>query len=460
MDTKNNSSREIDVKNVLWNLLLQWKPVVLFALICSFVAVIYLLCTPVDTSKTQSIDSLKSALTYDEISRVENAVLLQKFQRTLNDFSTGYNINYATVQCSISANAATNMSNLVSAYYNTLIKEDSNSLSQKLKNIDKRYIDLSPEIDIIYVDNPSSYSDITPIAFFAVKVMIAKDMDSNEINKTIISALKDAHDLLSDIYPHDITIVSSMITSSAEMMFTRINTLHSNAFSNNNYFSEQQNLLYTAMMIQEGLLNPPSSLNSSSTSLTRFFKYSIVGFIMGIFIYSLIFTLVYILDGKIRSLDEVVSCYSIRAIDDVHNREFSSAMEKFLYSKKIYTLRYAAQHQQMDEHSRMAARYVHRLTKHENLNRVSLIYAYKEQTTCKVLKDYIDWFKEEWSKNTSLQLDTKNSYIDDYSTVISDNDGIIIIINPLYSKYKNIEEIISICHSNNIIVLGIILLEA
>lgn len=464
MNYKTSESRGINLKNIIWELLIQWKPLLLVGILCATLGFVFAynnIPSDDEALDNKSIAHIKKSLTFDEICNVENTVRMLKFEKALADFSEGYSANYLMIQYCIDSETASDVSGLIPIYKNALLSNETNGLIHMLQSEDSRYADLCPEIDIVSVDFPSYTSGNVSIDFFSVKVMIAGDMDRERISKIVQTCMENEHALISANYPHDLNTISVMIIKSTEPAFSRITSIASWKVNNISRFSDNQKKLFDTMMENEGFLTRQAEPQSSSaTAIATNLIVPFVGLVAGIFLYSVIFILKYILSGKVRCLDEVSDCYRIRSIDELHMKRNKSALDRFINSDMVYRFRYRKTSQEINDHISNFTEYVQSLAIHEKLNGVTVITVNDTTEDDQFNKEYLERLEKIWNdSNSSLTLEVSDDWIKSVGKAVPDGTGVILTIIYNVTKYKSIDKILTWCHDYDANILGAILIE-
>lgn len=507
-----DNEREIDLLGIVWECFIQWKP----ALICSIIIAILAGCgmyakdlrsynqklveyeenvqAAGEEGLEDKIAELKASLSDADLVAVENAVYYAGVQMR-SEYKTdalesldidGDKLHYVTA--SYIVNSSTTPAISIIGTYATMV--DADAFIKKLQDADESYAKVGRVIDIATV-----YPDVTLVKndglnTFSASVVLPAGADADKISGIVTDYMNDAYTKVKSTVPHSLELISVSTRSSVDETFSnRILTYNDRAITYRDKlaaltkaFTDDQTKLYEYMLMQEGLAdtgaddsgsdaeaaadgNTASSDSSSSPSVITppeapgfSKKYIALGFVGGAFLYALLVFAIYVWGDKVRSLGEVADLYMIRGIDEVHERRFDTAWKRFLYSKRVYDLRYKKTSKDISEHVAEAGRYISEYATHSELKHITLIPAYADTSADGLCGRYVDRIKSEWKEEIPLAV-SKNWTTEYTFEAPGDNEGIVILMHEGDTVYTVLERIAGYCHDYKATVIGAILLE-
>lgn len=508
-----DNEREIDLLGIVWECFIQWKP----ALICSIIIAILAGCgmyvkdmrsynqklaeyeenvqAAGEEGLEDKIAELKASLSDADLVAVENAVYYAGVQMR-SEYKTdalksldidGDKLHYVTASYIVDSSTTPAIS--IIGTYATM--EDADALIKTLQESEPSYTEIGRVIDIAYF-----YPDVAAVKndslnTFAVSVVLPAGADADKISGILTDYMNDAYAKVKSTVPHSLELISVSTRSAVDETFSnRILTYNDRAITYRDKlaaltkaFTDDQTKLYEYMLMQEGLAdtgadgsgsdaaeaaadgNTASSDSSSSSSVITppeapgfSKKYIALGFVGGAFLYALLVFAIYIWGDKVRSLGEVADLYMIRGIDEVHDRRFDTAWKRFLYSKRVYDLRYKKTSKDISEHVAEAGRYISEYATHSELKHITLIPAYADTSADGLCGRYVDRIKSEWKEEIPLAV-SKNWTTEYTFEAPGDNEGIVILMHEGDTVYTVLERIAGYCHDYKATVIGAILLE-
>lgn len=508
-----DNEREIDLLGIVWECFIQWKP----ALICSIIIAILAGCgmyvkdlrsynrklaeyeTNAQKAGTEDLDDkiteLRAILSDEEFVTVENAVDYFGLMKGSEEKDAGLKaldldgdkLHYVTASYIVDSSTTPAIS--IIGTYATMV--DADALIKTLQESEPSYTEIGRVIDIAYF-----YPDVAAVKndslnTFAVSVVLPAGADEDKISGILTNYMNDAYAKVKSTVPHSLELISVSTRSAVDETFSnRILTYNDRAISYRDKltaltkaFTDDQTKLYEYMLMQEGLAdtgadgsgsdaaeaaaggNAASADASSSSAVITppaapgfSKKYIALGFLGGAFLYALLVFAIYIWGDKVRSLGEVADLYMIRGIDEVHERRFDTAWKRFLYSKRVYDLRYKKTSKDISEHVAEAGRYISEYASHSELKHITLIPAYADTSADGICGRYVDTFKDSWNKKIPLAV-SKNWTTEYTFEAPGDNEGIVILMHEGDTVYTVLERIAGYCHDYKATVIGAILLE-
>lgn len=533
MQYRQDNEREINLLEIMWEFLIQWKPAVLFSILFALLLMGLMYMKDMKSYKTaivayNSLNTLsdndadivteeaKKGLTEAEHYKVENAIFniktINGYEEKLNAIAkidmNGDRFNYLTLRYAGKTDEFTMpllLGSLSDAAYDA-------SLASILKDEDPAYADVSRVINIVNCNSSTSASystdklvsepaDADMLEFtYVVNILLLKSSNINSLKKAVTAYIADADAEIKKNVPHeDIQLISvaetstldSVLSTSFQKTRTDAQTLRGTVATDVAAFSEDQKKLYNTLLIKEGFSeessymaasdnagdessdekadtkqNDEKSISANSILLEEpvmpsLFspKYALAGFVAGLFIYGVILVCIYIFSGKVYSLDEVCDQYMLRKIDEVHERRFDTAWRRFMFSKKVYDLRYAKIKKEMGEHLSSSAKYIAECAAHNELKHITVVPAYSDSAEDGLCRKYTEDLKKIWD-GASVSMEISKPWTTEYTfDAPGDKEGLVILMHAGDTAFATLTNIGAYCHDYSVSVIGTILLE-
>ena len=504
MDTRylERDYREIDISDMMWEYAVQWKPALLCAIIFAILlsGMMYLRAVSAyrgknsaDTTKQSindlseeeldgRIEDIRSGLSQKEADDVEltmsNLITQRFYEDNLSYIAeaglSGNSIRFYTARYRVATEDGSSVAGLLNSYAEML--EDA-SLKDSLSRIDPKYK------AIIKVMDPAGMSDlITDMSdtnTFSVDVVLPEGVSETEIGRLVSDHMKEMYRDLAVKMPHELTELTHFVKEKTNKDILNrtadyqkgIVSYKTTAMRNAESFTDAQNKYYILLQKKEGLAESVSDdmteagnkkeSTGQSVILPKktFLKYLLIGFVLGAAFYGVSMMGWYIIRGRARTLREVAERYMIREIDEVHFRGFDSAFRRFMYSKPVYDLRYRAADKEVMEHAASALDHIERLSRHQQLEQVTVIPAYGAAGNSMLIDRYVDHIKghgNDTKVGISVCDPLKSTKKGD---VPAEGEGVIMMIKENDTTFRSMDDIYRYCLDYSLHLLGAILVE-
>jgi hypothetical protein len=482
--------REINIIELMWEFFLQWKPAVLFSVLFGFLLMSFVYIKDVKsyTSDISSIDSpnslvttLKNRLTEDELQMVDDVLhnekklnsYVQKLPSLSQVDSDANKYNYICFRYVVESDASS-FPMIIDVLEDSIFCNDFLSL---LDEINPGYSDIASVTKVAYIDSPAdsivSYSDNEILVgsndvlnkyTFSVNTLLLKGIDKNRLEKSITKYISDIDSKIQKILPHKSIIILSIseqyqIEPSKNTEITKfksdVQELKKKVAADPTSFTDDQKELFYILSMDDIADSNESPITQPNPSA----KNVLIGFAAGMLIYFFFIFFIYVLTGRVRSLDDVCSCYRTRGIGEVHERRFDTVWKRFMYSKKIYDIHYAKRKTSLDDHLTSVIDFTVKHAEHFGLKHITTVPAYSDTSEFGLCRKYTAALSKTWNSghipmDISKQITTKTPF-----DVPSDNEGMVILLHAGDTTFSTLARIFTYCQDYSIDIIGVILLE-
>ncbi|SFT32910.1 hypothetical protein SAMN02910301_0346 [Lachnospiraceae bacterium XBD2001] len=355
----------IDLFDYIWNVVSQWKAILIFALIVSVMAMFLQYHSDMKVynnseKQTMTVDSLREELNSEQLIGVEFAVrqqlLLEKYQNYMDqspllsiDPSQEHVLKTTYV---ISGCDATTTASLVDAY-NALFLSSSfvdgvGELMPESENKDYASALIVPGAIAV---TPTDEKETTQgSGVIGVSIILLDQMSAEEVQNFVDKSVTDyTAKLTNSIGVHQLSLVSSDETTlvNIELAGNQQDIINYSYIIRNSVqqltqnFTEQQKNLYD-LMLKEA--HQSDDAEEASITITpehpRLSKRSLVlGFIVGVLLYAFAYLVLVLFQKTIKTAKECEDTMSIRTLGELH--EFHGRGWKKLFNSKLfYGLKY------------------------------------------------------------------------------------------------------------------------
>ncbi len=375
---------QLDLKELMWRLLSQWKAIILFSVIVAI-----LLCGTkyhkdmqsykvakealtkssgqATLSQTEQINSILSSLSEEE----KNAVYYVVSQKEWLNYEKEYtqksifmktdptNQRVLKMLFDIEGENKADLVVLLQFYYNYLQSEE---MIDELKPFFDDKAD-SNSIRELYFRFDKENEIIGNKGLLEVNIAIPEDMDAAAVADTINKELTSQTGLITKKYPHSISEASREVVhifsqdnlEKRQQMYNNINSLESAIKSAEGSLSEAQKKAVSLLIEMHSENNNRKDLqeesgekyeeNSASNSeayaaprLSK--KYTLFGFVLGIFLYAFIYAAFMYLRNCINSALDAEELVTKRLLGEVYYDYGNNGIAALKHSKAIERLRY------------------------------------------------------------------------------------------------------------------------
>ena len=361
---------EIDLIDMFWKLLMQWKAILIVCIITALMAsgAKYLMDSAAYTAFTEEQKKTEAEASRPQDERIaevlgklptsEKSMVLLVLQQEdmielqqdyLNN-SIGLNLDPAnqrtlTIKYLLRSDAEADMQTLTDAYGTCIRRKE---YMEKLGDIIDPGAKAEYIGELISTSNspvPDSYAKST---IFTVSVIQPEDTDPDKIVSLMDSAIKDLHkEISSEAGEHSIKreniedgrSYNTDLISRRSSIINSINDLNNRIQNTKNSFSEEQK---EAMNEIERIRDPKAEADEGSIVAEPVIskKYAMLGFMLGAFLYALIYIAVTVLRRSVTSASSVQSLTGTRLLGEIYTMTEHKGMRRLLSSERIINLRY------------------------------------------------------------------------------------------------------------------------
>jgi len=470
-NSKLAGEREISLRELLWKIVYGWRLVIIIAIIFSVVVTgikyykdtVNLSIAKKAKSKTE--EELLKELTSEETEELLQAQNIQKQIEEKKEYQTNsilsnlnpYQMNMVTLQYSIRLNSEDNnvgsMEDIVSSYKTYI---DNNGIIKDIKeksnwSLDDAYLGelITTTEDIKNTDIENDMND-RENSIFVICVIGENNEKAEELADAVDVAMKNystkistsmgSHELiLLDRYIRQITDQNLAVTQSN--LQTSITNLQTQFNSLTEKFNTQQT------QILEGIKDDTVIVEKVSVNG----KYTILGFLLGVFAACVLLVLKYIYDNTVKSEEELKEIYGLRVFGNitikiVKKRRMFSGVDVWLESKEHRT------NGTLEEQMEGLVINLSLQAKNQNIKNVVMIApsALKEQEK-EILSSVNLQLKEKGLEILLKEDMTQNiNIIED----VADFGNVVFVVKGNSTKYKELEKDLERCSEQNANILG------
>ena len=349
----------VDIFDFLWNVLGQWKAILIVAIVFSMIAVGMKYRTDMKSYanagvQTVTVESLEDSMSKQEIDGVDYAVrqyrLIEKYENYIDNSALvdvdPTQAQVAHLEYRIACGDNTTTATVQDAYLGLFQSE---SFLQGLGELMPRESSRPFAGDLVLVGaNGDGASEDT--ALLVVSVIVLPDMDGAKVlsyvQEQVTSYEKDLQETLGDVSLQPV-IADERTLTDAEMMDSQSATIDS-AFKLRNSqqqiregFSEAQTSLYN-LRIQEletGGEEVSLTVEPERPRLSK--KVLVLGFVVGVLLYVFVYLVLSLFKNKIKTAKECEDTLDIRTLGELHTFH-SNGWRRIFVSKFFYRMKYHA----------------------------------------------------------------------------------------------------------------------
>ncbi len=348
----------VDIFDFLWNVLGQWKAILIIALIFSFLSVSMKYHSDMKAYnnagvQTVTVESLEATMSKEEIDGVDYAVrqyrLIDKYEDYL-DYSVLVDVDPAQLQVArisykIADADAQQVATVQDAYRGFFYSESFLSgLSEMLPRESSRpYVS-----DLVQVGADGSTTTENS-AMLCVRVILTSDMTPSDVTDYVQKQVTEyAESLESSVGAFTLDEVSVDVTMIADAdALTSQSATIDNAFKLRNSqqqiregFNENQTNLYNLKVKEVESDGDTEASITVTPEHPRFSKkVMVLGFVVGILMYVFVYLVLTLFKNKIKTSKECEDTLDIRTLGELH--EFhSNGWRRLFTSKFVYGLKY------------------------------------------------------------------------------------------------------------------------
>ncbi|MBQ2677891.1 MAG: hypothetical protein IJF96_03160 [Firmicutes bacterium] len=365
----------IDLREMVWRLLEQWKAIVVFVIIIMllFSGLMYVRGnsnTP-SSSETptavQTQEEILKVLSPTDRSIVEAVFDMYGSRANLIDYVNNapvmkldsYNVSRLTMSWYIDADESME-SELASAYREYLVSDEAIAEIQKVWGGDYTADQIK---ELVYSGNITNfYDDIDRESdVVKVRVFLPEGIDAASTEKSMTKIFSDANSALSaEVGAHNAVLLNSEVADVTDndlgnfqtAVYTRLYTINYQINNMKALFSDNQKAVYeklVALKNTQNVIPDVAPEQETKAKVSLFSKRNLaIGFILGCFIYGCIFLISFILSGKVQSTMPYERFYGIMTLGEWHSREGKKGLLNSLLTSKAVYRRHHKGHTDMD----------------------------------------------------------------------------------------------------------------
>lgn len=404
----------IDISSVFWNLLMQWKALLLVCILVSLLVMGVKYCSDRGAYESElanqkasaeqsskpadeQIENALSSLSPDQRDAVLFLVQQQDMIDTQKDYlnnSILLNIDPArqrqlSTHFLLKSDSATSMRTLVDSY-NTFIHGE--AFLSSLREI------ISPETDIEYIDELIAtehkadevviYDDSNSV-IYTVTIILPASVESDAVTDLVSSSISGYHDDLDSlvgehslkmISSEDRTIFNEDINTRRNALISSVNSLLTGIENSKGKLSEQQISAFESIIsikhaednIQDKETTGKSSSNTALQAPGLNKMYALLGFVLGAILYASSYVIILAIRKAVTSAQAAQSYTRVRLLGELYRLSEHKGLSWLFSSAKVARLKYGVK---LDE-----ARQINALTstmeavcKHHNIDNIVLL---------------------------------------------------------------------------------------
>ena len=380
MNKYNNTTSEveIDLIDLMWKLLMQWKAILIA---CIFMALLvpgakYMKDSNVYKAAVEEKAKLEAEASRPADERIEEALaplnendrgavqlLLQQedmvaLQQDYLNNSIGLNVDPTsqrtlTIIYLIKSGDSTNMQTIMDTYGTCIHRKEYITKLREIIDPDSKEEFIDELISTYASDVPDSYATS---AIFTVQVILPEDVNADELVSYFDSVMKNLHkEIAAEVGDHTVKIenvedghiYNNDLVSRRTDIINTIQDLNNRIKSAKDGFTEEQKAAITAI---EAIKNPDSAVSaaiSASADETEelvapsfSIKYALLGFVLGAVLYAGVYMVLLILKRVISSASTVQTFTNTRLLGEVYSASERKGIRKLLTSVAVLKLRY------------------------------------------------------------------------------------------------------------------------
>ncbi len=474
--------REIDLIDIMWKLFMQWKPIACTMIICGVLVAGVMYIRNARNIESQEIakaqmteEDMVGKLTEEEYEGVVAAYNILKQRDAVRKYaeeSLYLQVDpYSEEDLSISYRVDTvdETSYSVVAMYSTLLGSDEfvGILAEAVGYTgDLKYIR-----EMFTVSTPGIESSSLVFSF---NFTLLPEMEADVIEKLVDDYVTGkAYEQISAMKDFTVTKVARSVKSSINAGTTntmmdydaKLKTLNTNLKTAEDALTEDQKNLYEYMTEQDGgakddTESPFKSEEEETVVMATsgLIKYLVIGCFLGAFLYGGCVLLFAIFCPKLQTVGEMADIYRLYLIDELHDRKFKGALQRFLYDKNIYELRYRKANRDVEKSVGEAVRQISGLAERDGRKKVYLAPMGKGFLNGRPA----DYFAKVEKGLAAAGVTVEKLGEDDLRNeilAVPEQAGIVALANVGDTRYASLDGLCGYAHKYEIELMGVVALE-
>lgn len=333
---------------------------------------------------------------------------------------------------------------------------------------------IDPEIssdyitELISVNNTDTSNE--PASIFEVRIVLPYDAEADKVEKAFTKALTEMSSEVSEhICPHKISLVYSgeryfyndyAVNKRTNILYS-INNLQNNTKNMQASLSEGQRTAIESIKAIEK--NSKTDINSEQESDTERLengmtkpgiskKYAVLGFLIGAMLYAFAYMLLIILEKRVNYASAAENYSRARLVGELYKKEDTKGLLKLFYSGLVERYRYKGK-TDIPEQVDKATDKLEAICKHEGTSNVAMIDLTKEGNKV-LIKEIIE---KALAKGVRLSPIEMTEDVDEKSLLSTKHAAFVIDSD---SKISRVTEVAALCNDYDIISLGSIFIGA
>ena len=496
-----NEEREIDLIKVLWDMAEQWKPILVVAILCACLTagVMYMRQSQsyeaaVTVQQSETAEDIRVRLTDEELEAVDSAVGMFREKseyQAYRENSLLYQINaneehYLTVLYRITASDAEGIYDryAMNLRSNAFLGDFAGAI--QAEDADSKYVAELVRVSMQVPDIVTPYSaamnriqaqvlEADGGFTFCVDMILPSDADVATVEKLLDDYVcRDLYKIIGEDTFFEIektdsvsgTRVDSALTSAKTSARSSLASVESALTTATDKFTDDQNALYQKLIAPEGGDSVGETVESAAdTGMTSGTvsteavakpgiskKYIGLGFLIGIVLYGGLLLMLEIFKKTISTGDELSSVYGLRVLEDIHQKKYSSAGEKFIHSSFVYGLRHKKEEKDIDRRIDNLQASVKSYVEHKNLEGgIVFVPVGKDAANNSAIVQKLVALSDGAPSDAALSGGPLLGGNEDASLVLVVRDGI--------STFAELQELLVHAHDYDRTVLGVVAVE-
>lgn len=464
----------IDLKEMLWRLLEQWKAIIVFLFIFT---ILFLSVTYIEGNRIPDGEERNVVLTpqdqLEQFSQINQEKILSACNMALNiNDLNSYVTNAPIMQLN-----PKKVKSLVGVWLITSDEGKAELLSDiytdeaiRFEIAEKMAGVFSEECDTEYLaelinmekNNAEGSALNGTESVFKMTVFMPNEVDEAAVHDAVFSAVKNysgktsylgsySVDLLSDDV---VTLSSQYVSDKQTRTFDELSSVYSQRKLAVDALSKDQKTVYNNILQGTNVV-----VNPSNTVPLISAKRLCLGILLGAVLYIIVFICKVLFSGLIQSSSQIEDLFGIRTLGECYPAKSKKNFVSFMLGDdKISSLRHKG-HTDIMQNSGKACESIMALTKSENISDVMLL---SNERSGNVAREYIGELSEKLAAGginvSEATLDAAKGITIGENTLMA-SDGVIIAIDENKSSLKDIKEICDKCDNSRTPVLGAVYIK-
>ncbi len=473
--------REIDLMDLIWKLVGQWRPIllcmVIMAVVFNFGFYWKALLSYQESVKTNAIDeeTLKSQLTDEEYSKVMDATTTFRYYTDTSNYVNNcpfVNMNLAAlpvvsqqwvVRCDPEVMEPVTMAHLIATgLYSSSVAE---AISEQLGGS----VDVTYWGDTIYFlyDTPEEDSNES---ILTLRFVLTGEQKSENVANVLRSYISEhLNEILNTDVDYQVELLSSSETIDADApVAASIASRRENIASYSSSLDTYLESLNDTQVRLYNLLTGESYTGVNGTVVTEKLqkpsafqpKYAVIGMLFAAFVYAGIVFALTIFKGTLTCASDLESTYNLFLMDVVHHKSHTSeGWRRFVNDDRIQRLRYRNQQQNAEWHINHVTSQLRGLVEQGNYNEIHVLILDMQRNRREFITQYCELLRENWTfLDCQIVFDEPKDICE---TVFSlpEHAGIVLMAGLDTTMLKDISEIMRCAQRRNVPVLGGIVMD-